>query len=165
MSEGIASIMKRVDEECHTTGGCGKDGCRVDLKGMPKPPGRLIVDMDCKKLHIPTDRKRCDYLIFSDDPINRNTDVIVVIPMEMKSGRVIASDVIRQIQGGIKTAKSLIDSDILTRFVPILVHKKGLNKKERIELRKPIKICGIVESIKSMKSGACLKDNLYLTTS
>ncbi len=52
MKKGIASIIRRIDEECHVTGGCGKDGYFVNLKGIPAPPRGLIIDMDCKKLRI-----------------------------------------------------------------------------------------------------------------
>ena len=122
----VAQVAGRVCSYCHTRR-CEKDGCRVDLKGAP--PVRVIVDMDCDALRIPDERKRCDYLF-----VGEGYDATCVAPIELKSGRLSASAVLEQIEGGIRMADAWLPRGIPFRFVSVLVHGKKLHRNDRKRL-------------------------------
>ena len=119
----VAQVAGRVCSCCHTKR-CEKDGCRVDLKGVP--PVRVIVDMDCDALRIPDEQRRCDYLFFGEE-----RDTTCVVPIELKSGRLSASAVLEQIEGGVGMADAWLPQGISFRFVPVLVHGKAIHPRDR----------------------------------
>jgi hypothetical protein len=74
------------------------------MTGAPTP--RVVIDAD---LAFPAHRmtgKRCDYIIFFCDTAESS---LAVVPIELKSGGVKASEVYEQLQGG---------ADFATRFTP-----------------------------------------------
>ena len=131
----VAHIAGKICSRCHAKL-CKKEGCGVGLQGAPKV--RVIVDLDCDALEISDERKRCDYLFFSEE-----RDTACVVPIEMKSGRFSVSAVLDQIEGGIGIAESWLPPGNSFRFVPVVVHgrtihphdlKKLLSRK--VQLRK-----------------------------
>ncbi|WP_156013094.1 hypothetical protein [Thioalkalivibrio sp. HK1] len=104
MNEMIASIANRIDEKCRVTK-CKSGKCGVSLKGMPHPSERLIVNMDCRELHI-RNRRRCDYMIFIDDSSDDRVECILAISMELKDEKVRdVEGILEQIKDGIEIAK------------------------------------------------------------
>ncbi len=71
-------------------GGCCKDGCSLDLKGIVPPPSVVDADVQCKILK--HGGKTPDYDVF---PIR---DELVLLVLEIKIGRLDASDAINRIQ-------------------------------------------------------------------
>lgn len=96
MSDTVAKIARIVPDGCHTAD-CDKDKCRVDLEEAPQV--RIIVDMDCIALPISSAGKRCDYLFVGEDG-----NVTWVAPIELKSGKLSVSAVLKQLEGGIRMA-------------------------------------------------------------
>ena len=123
MRELIAQIAGKVSSCCHAKH-CKKEGCRVDLRGVPSV--RVIVDMDCDALRIPDVQKRCDYLFFGEE-----RDTTCVAPIELKRGRFSVSAVLEQIKGGIGMAESWLPPGVSFRFVPVLVHDGTIHREDR----------------------------------
>ena len=124
----VAAIAGQVPDACRATR-CHKGGCRIDLgKGVPR--SRVIVDMDCDGLQIPNGWKRCDYLFFGAE-----SDVIFVAPIELKSGGLRASAVLKQLEGGARMAHAWLPQNVSFRLIPIVVHGKGIRRKALIDLR------------------------------
>ena len=95
------------------------------------PTVRVIVDMEeCDTLPIPDDQKRCDYL-FGGEGLNSTW----VVPIELKSGRSKASEVLAQIEGGVGTADAWLPRGISFQFVPVLVHGKKIHRNDLKVLR------------------------------
>ena len=127
MSGPVTAFANQVPGCCRATR-CNKDGCRVNLKGTP--PERVIVDMDCKALRIPANRKRCDYLFVGEE---HNTTWVA--PIELKSGRLKASEVLEQLEGGVRTADSWLPQGISFQLVPVLAHGKKIHRNDLRALR------------------------------
>lgn len=124
MRKTIRNIADKICRHCCVQY-IDKDKCKVHLEGAPSE--RVIVDMDCKELKLPSEQKRCDYLFFGGE-----CGVIIVAPIELKGGKVESlSAVVEQLEGGAKLASELLPRnlprDISIRFTPILVRKR--NKK------------------------------------
>ena len=127
MSESVTACANQVPDSCHATR-CNKDGCRVDLKGVPRE--RVIIDMDCQALQIPDDHKRCDYLLVGEE-----TNTTWVVPIELKSGGLRAREVLEQIEEGVRMADMLLPQGTSFQFVPVLAHGKGIHPHELKVLR------------------------------
>ncbi len=114
----VAAFADRVPDSCRTTH-CDKDKCRVDLAGAPVV--HVIVDMDCGALPIPAHRKRCDCLFVGEE-----CNTTWVVPIELKSGRLDARTVLKQLEGGARTADSWLPQRISFQLVPLLAHGKPI---------------------------------------
>lgn len=77
-----------------------KDGCRVDCKNFIRP--YYFIDLDSPELGFT--KRRCDYLIFADNSKKKES---LIIPLELKSGALKASDAVEQLQGGADIAQRL----------------------------------------------------------
>lgn len=126
MNGFVAAVKNRVPLDCQTSR-CSKDGCSVSMQGAPRL--RIVVDMDCKTLGIRSG-SRCDYLFVGEDESS-----VWVAPIELKSGKVVASKVKEQLQGGAQFAQKLITVGDPFNFVPVLAHGKSIHRLERKKLR------------------------------
>ena len=125
---------------------CEKQGCEVDLAGVPRP--FHLIDMD--RPGSPARGSRCDYLLVGADH-GPNHDLYVV-PLELKSSGFQAQAVSRQLAGGAKVA----DRDVpkaRCRFVPIVAHH-GAHRREINNLAKhPVRFRGKPHAIKLIRCG------------
>lgn len=124
---GVAEVDSRIPPCCRSKR-CNKDGCRVDLRGITKT--RVLVDMDCRSLPIPEGRKRCDYLLVADE-----SDKTWIVPIELKSGRLKAEDVLEQLQGGADAAGIWLPTGTFVELVPVLAHGKSIHPQDLKVLR------------------------------
>lgn len=124
----VAAVANHVPNCCHAVR-CNRDGCRVDLKDVPR--SRLLVDMDCNALNISNQQKRCDYLFVGEEG-----NTIWVAPIELKSGRLKATEVLEQLEEGAGSADNWLPRGIRFQFVPVLAYGKSIHREERRELRK-----------------------------
>lgn len=95
---------------------CSKDGCTLDLKGIAPPP--LVLDADAHCELVKREGKKPDYYVF---PI---ADQLVLVVVELKSGRLDASDAIDQIQAGATIWEPIMASS-LSKFYPLLLCGRG----------------------------------------
>lgn len=112
------------------------------------PRCRVIVDAD---LAFPAHKvrgSRCDYIVFL---IDSDTDAFVVVPMELKSGGVDASEVAEQLQQGAAFAERFVlktNGDIHCR--PVLFHGRRIHKKQLKTLnRTKVRFRGLHLTIKT----------------
>jgi len=103
---------------------CRKEGCRLRI-GSLGSKGRFIIDGDKYIEHHKQTGGFCDYVVFH---FSANVAVGVV---EMKSGRVDASDAVKQIRNGTAFTEELVKSIGQVKYYPVLLHGRGIH---RIEL-------------------------------
>ena len=126
MSGIVAKVKNVVPPACQTSK-YSKDGCSVSMKGAP--PLRVMIDMDCRKLSV--QGSRCDYLFVSE-----HQGSAWVVPIELKSGTVRASEVRDQLQGGARFAQTLLAVGDPFSFVPVLAHGKAIHRLDLNKLRR-----------------------------
>ena len=109
-----------------------KEGCRVSMANLrSKPTNRIVLDVDRA---FPTDKAKtnqCDLILFHIDDAQNN---LVVVPMELK-GDTDASQIIRQLQEGARIVDNCTPNHIKINLVPVLVHRPGMHKYQRNQLR------------------------------
>ena len=129
---------------------CNKDGCGLDLTGAPSE--RVIVDMDCSHPSIPAAGSRCDYVF-----MGREHSSVCVVPMELKSGGLNASTVLSQLSGGAKAVDSWLSPMVPCRLVPVLVHGKGLHRRDLKVLRsRKVELRGQRRQVQLIRCGGSL---------
>ena len=127
MTELVAAVRSRVAQSC-IVNRCHKDRCSVAL-----PPGRarnrLIIDCDKPGSPFGRDDRKCDCLLFeeSENGVGR------AIPIELKSGRIRASEVIEQLQAGARAIENLVPRRIDVQLQPLLAYGE-IPKGERAAL-------------------------------
>ena len=124
----VEAVRKNVDESCVAIR-IEKDGCMISLNGAPKP--RLIIDFDKPGSPLMQVQKRCDYLFVAEAPDNPGW----VVPLELKSGSVDASEVVKQLQAGASTAEKLVPDKMAVKFRPVAAFRGGIHKAERNKLK------------------------------
>lgn len=102
-------------------------GCSVSLKNVPQP--FFLIQMDCDKLPIGQNEKRCDYIFIG------GSDRVWIVPMELKKGDLGASEVMKQLQAGAQFAERIIPRNEQIFFLPIAVFGGKAHPTERRKLR------------------------------
>ena len=127
MSRTVTACASQVPGSCHAAR-CNKDGCRVSLKGAPRE--RVVIDMDCEALQVSDDQKRCDYLFVGEED-----NTTWVVPIELKSGRLRAREILEQLEEGVKMADVWLPQGISFQLVPVLAHGKRIHPHDLKVLR------------------------------
>ena len=135
VGEILSGIRSRVGTE-NLSETCRKDGCRVSMKDVPT--SRIVVDADRAFPAHNVEGKRCDYVLFF---IDTAADTLVIVPMELKSGRVNASEASKaskQLQAGAEFANRFTrgHSGVKPTCHPILFYGKGIHPMERKALNR-----------------------------
>ena len=122
---------------------------------MPgSPAGRALIDLDCAEL--PQESKHCDYVL-----VVASDEGGVVAPIELKSGGFKVSEVEQQLQGGADQASAWLPRGEQFRFIPILVHGKGIRRPELVKLRRAkITFGGEKWQVTQMRCGRPVKEKL-----
>ena len=158
MSGTVAAVAHRVPGCCHAIR-CKRDKCRADLEGAPN--ARLLVDMDCDALNIPNQRKRCDYLFIGEEG-----DTTWIAPIELKSGGLKATEVLEQLEGGVRAVEAWLPRGVSFQLVPVLAHGKTTHPYELRKLRsKAIQLQGQKKLTVVIKCGEALKEKLRANAS
>ena len=109
MNEFLSEIRCAVGEEnlCHSL---SRDGCVVDSNGLPHPHVIVDIDQACPDREVVG--SRCDFVLFfaNDSPCQ-----FVTVPLELKSGSAIASQVSAQLQQGAEFADRVAPPDTICR--------------------------------------------------
>lgn len=154
----VAAVSDAVPGGCRSPS-CDKEGCTL-LVGIAKVK-RVLVDLDCPDLHIPHGRKRCDYVFVGEKNTKAKNTKAWVVPIELKSGRFDAAEVIAQLQGGAETVEAWLPDDGAFQFVPVLAHGRDLRIKQRNELRShTVHLCGQTRRVALVRCDGRLKDAL-----
>lgn len=128
MADIVKTLSGQLPVECQATK-CSGSGCSLKLNNLPKP--YVLINMDCKELKLTTDN-RCDYLFIS---IKKRQ--CLVVPIELKSGGLDASKVIKQLQAGSDFAASIIPEyyDVEVQFTPIVAYGGRAQSREIKKLK------------------------------
>lgn len=145
MNEVLSTIRLRVGEQ-NLSDSCSRHGCRVYMNDMPRC--RVIVDSDLAFPAHNVSGGRCDYILFLITP---DTDALVVVPMELKSGSVDASEAAEQLQCGADFADRFVsENNGNLRFLPVLFHGRSIHPMQRNTLnRTKIRFRGLEFTIKT----------------
>ena len=116
---------------------CSRDGCVVDLDGTT--PDRVIADADSGDLDQFFPGKRCDFILFLKNPT-----APLIVPLELKSGRLKPEHVAEQLQAGADFAQRMLEEGMLEECIipqschlacqPILLHRRNLPETLRKKL-------------------------------
>ena len=160
MNKILSRIRAQVGTESLSRS-CSRDGCRVYMTGVPSP--RIVVDVDRASLVHEISGKRCDFIIFFTSAAK---DMLVMVPMELKSGEINASAASEQLQRGAELAEQLQrGAELAERFTrnriavgsvchPILFHGKRIHEKARQALnRAKVRFRGRQLTIKTARCG------------
>lgn len=146
---GLVDVVKnKVSQQCLTRR-CRRGGCSISLQGSPNP--RLIIDFDKPGSPLGQSDTRCDFLLIAEE----NGESAWVAPLELKSGRMDASEVLRQLREGARAAVDVVPQTVSVRFRPVAAHR-GIHKAERNKLRRKtnrIRFHGTMEYVRLMPCG------------
>ena len=139
----LSTVCSQVDQSCKVNR-CNKDGCSVSLRGASRD--RLVIDCDKPGSPFGPTQAKCDYLLFEETESGAGR----AVPIELKSGRIRASDAIRELQAGAAAVENLIPVGTNVRFLPLLAYgnipkgERNAIEKGRIRFRgKPVRISRI----------------------
>ena len=150
MNEILSRIRAQVGTES-LSGSCSRDGCRVYMTDVPSP--RIVVDVDRASQVHEISGKRCDFILFFTSTAK---DLLVMVPMELKSGEINASAASEQLQRGAELAERFTRNRIAVGSVchPILFHGKRIHEKARKALnRAKVQFRGRQLTIKTARCG------------
>ncbi len=145
----LPAVRSRVDQSCIVSR-CNKGGCSVSLGRDSR--NRLVIDCDVPGSPFGPNQTKCDYLVFEEAPNQPGR----AIPIELKSGRIRARDVIEQLQAGAAAAEKLIPRQVDVRLFPLLAFG-NIPKGERTTINNgTVRFRGEPERIKRIRCGAPL---------
>ena len=145
----LSSVRSQVAQSCIVSRRC-KDRCSVSLRGDSRY--RLVIDCDLPGSPFGPNDPKCDYLLF-EETRNRAGRAI---PVELKSGRIRARDVIEQLQAGATAVDNLIPRQVDVRLLPLLAYG-NIPKGERATVNNGmVRFRGDYERIKRIRCGAQL---------
>ena len=145
----LSTVHSRIDQSC-IVNRCSKDGCSVSLSGASS--NRLIIDCDLAGSPFGPNQAKCDYLLFEEIQ-NRASRAI---PIELKSGRIRARDVIEQLQAGAAAVENLIPRQVDVRLLPLLAYG-NIPKGERAAINNgTVRFRGEPERISRIRCGSPL---------
>ncbi len=116
MADLVRRIRENLPDECCATGRLRKKGCSVSLKNAPTPS--ITIDMDNPQAPVGQDETKCDYIFIG------GSGNVFLVPLELKRGKLDASDALKQLQAGANIAAA--------RIIP---------KRERVQFQ-PVAVCG-----------------------
>ena len=149
----IEEIRPKVPNQCLVER-CNKDQCSVTMEGMPN--SHLIIDFDKPEFPLSQSETKCDYLVVAEFSNGQR----LAIPLEFKSGKPRASEVVDQLQAGANYTEQLIPPHFHAKLKPVLAHK-GIKKLEKIKIqRNRITFHGQRETIRLMQCGDSLHQAL-----
>lgn len=126
MADVIGSIKRKIGADSKKS---RRSGCKVYLNDLPAK--RILIDADQAFARFEIVGSRCDFILFA---LVGSVDVLVVAPIELKSGEIRASRVSRQLQGGADFAARFVPNDVESICHPILVHGRHMDKIQRKRL-------------------------------
>ncbi len=93
---------------------CRKGSCSLSMKDAPT--NRVLIDLDSDDAPVRRNQERCDYIFVAQANDTR------VAALELKGGKLDASEVVRQLRAGARLAERIVPADAPVRFAAIAVH-------------------------------------------
>ena len=114
MANLVRRIRENLPDECFVTGRLRKKGCSVSLRDAPVPS--ITIDMDKPQAPGGQNDTRCDYIFIG------GSDDVFLVPLELKRGKLDASDAAKQLQAGANIAAArIIPKSEQVQFLPVAV--------------------------------------------
>lgn len=143
--------------QCTIRGGLKRQGCKVNLTGVPD--NRIIIDFDKPGSPIPSDTIRCDYLV-----ILLSVNSYLAIPLELKSEKLLTTHAVKQLQAGTDFVDQMASSgsEYEIKIMPVAVFGK-ISKQQRIEMKSKGKVRyrGKYVQVRVMKCNTRLDEAIY----
>ena len=96
------------------------------MDGVPYP--RVLVNANKAFTDHKIEGKRCDCILFF---INVAEDMLITVPIELKSGSVDASEAFEQLQRGADFVRRFAPEDPSSiQCLPVLIHDRGIHKRQ-----------------------------------
>lgn len=155
MSGLLHSVRAQFDAGCMVSGRLRKEGCTVSLNGAPTD--RVVVDLDKPSSPLSGSDTRCDYLIFAEEPGQRD----LFVPLELKKGRLRPRRVVAQLRAGTNAAVKAVGSRPV-HFLPVAAVGSS-HRANRTELKKnanKVRFRNQRKTVRVMRCGARLVDVL-----
>lgn len=108
----VDEVRRAIPQDCISTR-CRKERCSVPLQGAPSPS--VLIDLDHPQAPVGQNDKRCDYIFIG------GSGKAWVAPMELKSGKPNASEIVPQLRAGADIAAKIIPENAEVQFLPIAV--------------------------------------------
>lgn len=143
----IERIRKSFKSTC-VVGCLIRDGCSVNLAGVPEP--RLLIDLDLPGSPLDEQSVRCDYLVFASDGKRR----LLVTPVEFKTKW--REKVVKQLQAGADEANRHVPVTPAATFRPVVALHRFSPKTARRRLRERVAFRGRLEPIRVVMCGEAL---------
>ena len=122
MTNLVDKVKRCMPARCFTRR-CRRDGCSVNLRGVPVP--HVLIDMDTAR--VGKNDAKCDFIFIG------GANITWVVPIELKKRNFEVSDIVVQLSAGTKFAeKFCIDTKV--QFLPVLASER-MAKAQRGELR------------------------------
>ena len=128
MPDVIDAMKATLPAGCQTPQ-CRKGSCSLSMNDAPT--NRVLIDLDSDDAPVGRNQERCDFIFVAQGNDTR------VAALELKGGKLDASEVVRQLRAGARFAERIVPADAPVRFAAIAVHGGGIHRKERVDLLKP----------------------------
>jgi hypothetical protein len=140
-------------------GSCNKEGCRLKFDRSLSSYRRTIIDADDYAAICHYKGKICDYFLFLTIP------ELIVAVVEMKSGRIQASDteakhIAEQLGNGARESEKLVQSRPDSTFRPILLYGSMKSRMRVLLAKYEVTFKGKKHKILTAKCGSKLRDLL-----
>lgn len=130
MTGFVDEFSTKFSDAVVTSGILTKERCSVDSEGVPYP--HVVIDLDMKGSPFSRQDNRCDFLFIAEDSDGSH----IFAPLELKSGKLDASRVVKQLQAGVDFLNNKIVGSSKINIVPVAV--SGSNPRAQLDkLKKP----------------------------
>lgn len=124
MGNLVRRIRDTFPDGCLTTGRLRKEGCSVSLRNAPTP--WIAIDLDKPLAPVGQSETKCDYIFIGG---TRNA---ILAPLELKRGKLDASDIVNQLRAGTDIAAArIIPISQQVQFLPVAVCGGKIHRAER----------------------------------
>ncbi len=125
MADLVNLIEKKLSDGCFAKK-LKKEGCSVSLKDAPVPS--ITIDMDKPQVPVKQSETKCDYIFIG------GSGNVFLVPLELKKGKLDASQIVKQLQAGANIAARIIPRGEHVQFRPVGVCGGKIHPDQRRQL-------------------------------
>ena len=125
MADLVNLIEKKLSDGCFAKK-LKKEGCSVSLKDAPVPS--ITIDMDKRQAPVGQNEAKCDYIFIG------GSGNVFLVPLELKKGKLDASQIVKQLQAGANIAARIIPRGERVQFRPVGVCGGKIHPDQRRQL-------------------------------
>ena len=149
----VNQIKKNLPNGCLARGKLRKKGCSVSLTDAPTPS--ITIDMDKPQAPVGQHETKCDYIFIG------GSGNVFLVPLELKRGKLDASDALKQLQAGANIAARIIPKRERVQFQPVAVCGGKFHRIDRHQLsQRKIRFRSQSSNVQLLRCGQRLIDVL-----